>query len=146
MRLEPAPKRHRTGWRGTGLILDMGFGTSDRRHGARARLVKSAGVASVAIGEVSHRRRRCGCFTFRGAFAYVDGQHPNGDTLPLMRLRYGGSAARWGFAMYLASKDGYDAVLPTGAFAGLAEDASTAPPASTSATPRADQPPTDSRT
>ena len=61
---------------------------------------------------------------FRGAFAYVEGQLPDGDTLPLMRLRYGGSAARWGFAMYLASKDGYeDAVLPTGAFAGLPEDA-----------------------
>lgn len=41
-----------------------------------------------------------------------------------MRLRYGGSAARWGFAMYPASEDGYeDAVLPTGAFAGLPEDA-----------------------
>ena len=61
---------------------------------------------------------------FRGAFAYVEGQLLDGDTLPLMRLRYGGSAARWGFAMYLASKDGYeDAVLPTGAFAGLPEDA-----------------------
>ena len=61
---------------------------------------------------------------FRGAFAYVDGQLPDGDTLPLMRLRYGGSAARWGFAMYLASKDGdEDTVLPTGAFAGLPEDA-----------------------
>ena len=33
-----------------------------------------------------------------------------------MRLRYGGSANRWGFAIYLASKDGYqDSVLPTGA-------------------------------
>ena len=32
-----------------------------------------------------------------------------------MRLRYGGSAARWGFAIYLASKDGYeDSLLPTG--------------------------------
>jgi hypothetical protein len=61
---------------------------------------------------------------FRGAFAYVDGQLHNGETLPLMRLRYGGSAARWGFAIYLASKDGYqDAVLPTGAFAGAPEDA-----------------------
>ena len=41
-----------------------------------------------------------------------------------MRLRYGWSAARCGFAMYLASKYGYeDAVLPTGAFAGLPEDA-----------------------
>jgi len=61
---------------------------------------------------------------FRGPFAYVQGQLPDGDTLPLMRLRYGGSAARWGFAMYLASKDGYeDAVLPTGAFVSLPEDA-----------------------
>jgi hypothetical protein len=61
---------------------------------------------------------------FRGAFAYVQGELPDGDTLPLMRLRYGGSTARWGFAMYLASKDGYeDVVLPTGAFAGLPENA-----------------------
>ena len=61
---------------------------------------------------------------FRDAFAYVQGQLRDGDTLPLMRLRNGGSAARWGFAMYLASKDGYeDAVLRTGAFAGLPEDA-----------------------
>lgn len=61
---------------------------------------------------------------FRGAFAYVDGHLPDGDTLPLMRLRYGGSAARWGFAIYLASTDGYqNAVLPTGAYAGLPEDA-----------------------
>jgi hypothetical protein len=53
-----------------------------------------------------------------------DGQLPNGETLPLMRLRYCGSAARWGFAMYLYSTEGYeDAVLPTGAFAGLPEDA-----------------------
>ena len=41
-----------------------------------------------------------------------------------MRLRYGGSAARWGFAVYLASKDGYeDSVLPTGDLAGAPEDA-----------------------
>ena len=43
---------------------------------------------------------------FRGAFAYVTGRLADGDTMPLMRLRYGGSAARWGFAIYLASKDG----------------------------------------
>ena len=36
-----------------------------------------------------------------------------------MRLRYGGSAPRWGFAIYLASKDGYQvSVLPTGDMAG----------------------------
>jgi hypothetical protein len=61
---------------------------------------------------------------FRGAFAYVSGHTRDGDTMPLMRLRYGGSAARWGFAIYLASKDGYqDSALPTGQFAGAPEDA-----------------------
>jgi len=61
---------------------------------------------------------------FRGAFAYVTGELPNGESIPLMRLRYGGSAARWGFAIYLASKDGYeDSVLPTGFTAGAPEDA-----------------------
>src|SRR5664280_2471859 len=61
---------------------------------------------------------------FRGEFAYVTGRLKDGDTQPLMRLRYGGSAARWGFAIYLASKNGYqDSVLPTGAFAGAPEDA-----------------------
>lgn len=61
---------------------------------------------------------------FRANFAYVTAQLPDGDTVPLMRLRYGGSAARWGFAVYLASKDGYqDSALPTGAFAGAPEDA-----------------------
>jgi hypothetical protein len=61
---------------------------------------------------------------FRGEFAYVTGRLKDGDTQPLMRLRYGGSAARWGFAIYLASKDGYqDSVLPTGVFAGAPEDA-----------------------
>ncbi len=43
---------------------------------------------------------------FRGAFAYVTANMPDGDSMPLMRLRYGGSGARWGFAVYLASKDG----------------------------------------
>lgn len=61
---------------------------------------------------------------FRANFAYITGQLADGDTMPLMRLRYGGSATRWGFAIYLASKDGYqDSVLPTGAFAGTPEDA-----------------------
>ena len=36
-----------------------------------------------------------------------------------MRLRYGGSASTWGFALYLASTDEYqDAILPTSGFAG----------------------------
>lgn len=61
---------------------------------------------------------------FRGAFGYVQALLPDGQLLPLMRLRYGGSAARWGFAVYLASTDGYqESALPTGEFAGTPEDA-----------------------
>lgn len=44
--------------------------------------------------------------------------------LPLMRLRYNGSASRWGFAIHLASSGKYeDSQLPTGDFTGSAEDA-----------------------
>jgi hypothetical protein len=39
----------------------------------------------------------------RGAFAYVDGELPGGATMPLFRLRYGGSATAWAFATYRAS-------------------------------------------
>jgi hypothetical protein len=61
---------------------------------------------------------------FRGTFAYVTGTTTDGEDLPLMRLRYGGSASRWGFAVYLASKDGYqDSVLPSGFTAGAPEEA-----------------------
>jgi hypothetical protein len=61
---------------------------------------------------------------FRGQFAYIDGRLADGEVLPLCRLRYGGSANTWGFAIYLASKDGYeDSYLPTGQRAGSPEDA-----------------------
>jgi hypothetical protein len=61
---------------------------------------------------------------FRGPFAYITARLSDGDRLPLMRLRYGGSATRWGFAIYLASKNSYqDSVLPTGYTAGTPEDA-----------------------
>lgn len=60
----------------------------------------------------------------RGNFAYVDGVTANGETLKLCRLSYLRSASMWGFAVYLASKDGYeDSVLPTGNFAGAPEEA-----------------------
>ncbi|MFC0532828.1 hypothetical protein [Phytohabitans kaempferiae] len=61
---------------------------------------------------------------YRGNFAYVEGHLPNGVTLPLFRLRYGGSASIWGFAIYLASRDAYqDSVLPSGRRAGSPEEA-----------------------
>ncbi|GAA4374352.1 hypothetical protein [Agromyces bauzanensis] len=61
---------------------------------------------------------------FRGSFAYVTARLTDGDELPLIRLRYGGSARIWGFAMYRASHDDYeDAWLPDGQPAGTPEDA-----------------------
>ncbi len=61
---------------------------------------------------------------FRGQFAYIAGRLAAGDALPLCRLRYAGSSARWGFALYRASHDDYqDNVLPSGHPAGSPEDA-----------------------
>ncbi|WP_406499984.1 hypothetical protein OG936_36035 [Streptomyces sp. NBC_00846] len=60
----------------------------------------------------------------RGAFAYVQGELVDGELVKLMRLRYGGTASRWGFALYYASGDRYeDALLPTGSPTGTPEDA-----------------------
>ena len=61
---------------------------------------------------------------FRGRFAYVDGELEGGEVLPLCRLRYVGSATVWGFAVYLASKDGYeDSLLPSGRPSGTPQEA-----------------------
>ncbi len=61
---------------------------------------------------------------FRANFAYVEGHLADGEVLPLCRLRYGGSASLWGFAIYRASHDDYqDSVLPDGMTAGSPEDA-----------------------
>ena len=61
----------------------------------------------------------------RGQYAaYIDGQLADGTTLPLFRLRYGGSANTWGFAIHLASRNGYeDSILPTGYPVGTPEEA-----------------------
>jgi hypothetical protein len=60
----------------------------------------------------------------RAGFAYITGHLPDGEQLPLCRLRYGRSASIWGFAIYRASHDDYeDSILPTGASTGSPEDA-----------------------
>ena len=54
---------------------------------------------------------RSGHVHFRRHFAYLDG----GTVLPLCQQCYGGSAHRWGFAIYPAAHDNYhDCALPTG--------------------------------
>jgi len=61
---------------------------------------------------------------YRGGFAYIDATLADGDRLPLFRLRYAGSASRWGFAIYRASHDDYQqAALPDGWPSGTPEDA-----------------------
>ena len=62
--------------------------------------------------------------TCRGSFAYVAGVLPGGEQLPLFRLRYGGSAHSFGFAIYSAARDRYeDAVLLTGLPVGTPQEA-----------------------
>lgn len=45
---------------------------------------------------------------YHGQFAYITGELPGGERLPLTRLRYGGSAHRWATAIYVASKNSYE--------------------------------------
>ena len=62
--------------------------------------------------------------TCRGAFAYAAGVLPGGEKLPLLRLRYGGSARSFGFAIYSAARDRYeDALLITGLPTGTPQEA-----------------------
>src|SRR5437016_8360511 len=63
-------------------------------------------------------------FRYRGGFAYIDGELGDGQILPLIRLRYGGSASIWGFALHLASSGKYeDQILPSGVPSGTPEEA-----------------------
>ncbi|MET8518045.1 hypothetical protein ACWEQP_31165 [Streptomyces sp. NPDC004044] len=60
----------------------------------------------------------------RGQFAYVDDELADGDSIKLMRLRYGRSATTWVFALYLANTDKYeDTLLPASSFADSPEGA-----------------------
>jgi hypothetical protein len=76
----------------------------------------------------THRRARWPQLTgikvrFRGDYAYLDADE-DGDVWPLCRLRYTGTGQTWGFAIHLASRDGYeDSVLPDGQHTGTPEQA-----------------------
>ncbi len=62
--------------------------------------------------------------TYRGAFGYVTGVLRDGEQIPFCRLRYGGSAHSFGFAIYSAAHDRYkDALLRTGLPAGTPQEA-----------------------
>jgi hypothetical protein len=62
--------------------------------------------------------------TCRASFACVTGVLRDGEQVPLFRLRYGGSAHSFGFAIYSAARDRYeDALLLTGTPAGTPQEA-----------------------
>jgi hypothetical protein len=62
--------------------------------------------------------------TCRGSFAYVTAALPGDSPQPLLRLRYGGSAHSFGFALYSHASERYqDAVLLTGLPTGTPQEA-----------------------
>ena len=61
---------------------------------------------------------------YHGSFAYITGVLRNGEQIPLFRLRYGGSAHSFGFAIYSAARARYeDAALLTGSPVGTPQEA-----------------------
>jgi hypothetical protein len=61
---------------------------------------------------------------YHGSFAYITGVPRDGEQIPLFRLRYGGSAHSFGFAIYSPARDRYeDAVLLTGLPIGSPQEA-----------------------
>ena len=105
--------------------------TQARRAGAMALMPTPPESTKISLGQRlrTHARERWPALAqvtvrHRGGFAYVTGELADGTTLPLCRLRYGGYANQWGFAIYLASRDRYqDSVLPSGYPVGTAEEA-----------------------
>ena len=80
------------------------------------RLLQHAGTRWPQLDKVQ--------VSYRGSFAYITGVLPGGQQIPLCRLRYGGSAHSFGFAIYSAARDRYeDAVLRTGLPAGTPQEA-----------------------
>ena len=62
--------------------------------------------------------------TYRGTFGYITGVLRDGSRIPLCRLRSGGSAHSFGFAIYSAAHDRYqEAVLRTGLPVGTPQEA-----------------------
>jgi hypothetical protein len=62
--------------------------------------------------------------SYGGSFAYITGVLRDGEQTPLFRLRYGGSAHSFGFAIYSPARDHYqDTFLLTGLPVGSPQEA-----------------------
>jgi hypothetical protein len=103
---------------------DQAPGCGNKR--SRSRL---AGPGSRAVSALDHAALHWPQMnkvrvSYRGAFAYIGGVLPGGEQIPLCRLRYGGSAHSFGFAIYSAASGGrQDAILRTGLPAGTPQAA-----------------------
>ncbi len=66
---------------------------------------------------------------YRGSFAYITGVLPGGEQIPLFRLRYGGSAHSFGFAIYSPAHDRYEDAFCLPDFPSAARKKHSTPPA-----------------
>jgi hypothetical protein len=111
-------------WPHTPLLADDRGIRDDDPHGSPNSIDQDVpATAPVAHARVHWPQLAGVTVRFRGTFAYVDGQLPDGDTgvdaAPLRRV-----SRPLGLGDVPGQQGGYeDAVLPTGAFAGLPEDA-----------------------
>ena len=86
------------------------------RSSITVRLLDHAGKNWPQLAKVRAR--------YHGSFAYITGVLRNGEQIQLFRLRYGGSAHSFGFAIYSAASDRYqEALLRTGLPTGTPEEA-----------------------
>jgi len=120
----------RTAWRDrlrAQIVLAAAMGRSNARiardlsisHGTMRHMaaIPESTRSSVALRLLDHADQHWPQLhrvqvTSRAGFAYVTGILPDGEQIPLCRLRYGGSAHSFGFAIYSAARARYqDAVL-----------------------------------
>jgi hypothetical protein len=99
------------------------------RHNEPMAAIPESTRSSVALRLLDHAEQHWPQLhrvqvTSRAGFAYVTGILPDGEQIPLCRLRYGGSAHSFGFAIYSAARERYeDAVLLTGSPVGTPQEA-----------------------
>jgi hypothetical protein len=111
-----------------GPVIITGSADPARHNEAMAAIPQST-RDSITVRLLDHAEARWPQLTrikvtYRGAFGYVTGVLRNGENIPLCRLRYGGSAHSFGFAIYSAAHDRYqDTVLVTGLHTGTPQEA-----------------------
>ena len=112
----------------------------DAAHWAGHARHSASTKSSVTLPLLAHAEQNWTQFTsvevaYCGAFAYVTAVVSDSEQIPLCRLRYGGSAQSFGFAIYTAAHDRYqEAGLLTALGAGRHKTPSTPPAPSTSPT------------